>query len=581
MLMIAVLYARMFSLYGFDASRMQLPQVQPVPRMHPAQMQDAHMQAAQMKSSQMQAAQTQSAYLRSAQMQSVRMRRQSNQMQVTRMPPAQMPGQLFGPNNDPSSQATTNANSSLNPPLPGSNELTDRVALREKVDQELRFGWKFDTSEWGSGLDPIGDSLFGFTRKEYYFLKGYRLFKVPPFDLQWEIDRRRESEKLKALRPWYRKEGTDDSDLVLMSDAVLSQELEAFYGGMEKGKISDVTVPDKNHNDHNNATGVPTNLSRTNGKNALKSFVNGAHVGSDASDLLSKSLMKPGSGGRFIDSGVCIDGGRKRPLRKTANRSNICSEEIGLHRAGDEDEMTSVDHAPCDLEGFTSDRYHDTACDLQLGPWQASIGELTEKLQPKTPDFSPVEPSACISPLELTHLATGKSSNAPSIDVTVGKSSVMSGPTSSVKWMAAPPLDSASSSDSSLPSSPDTPTPHRGSTLWDKRLANAGSAPHTGQHYQWNCQHHHLGDARYALLEQAGDGQSTRLAYLTLFNRYRNRRNRKALHRRRAVMINEDVASEAMIKVEDDAETGYSSSHIPLRQKESKKFGKMTASCPV
>lgn len=576
--MIAVLYARMFAMHGFDPTRMQLAQVQPVPRMHPVQMQAAQMQAAQMQAAQMQAAQMQSARMRPAQIQSVHMHRQPTQMQVTRMPTAQMQvtrmppaqmqaGQLYALNNAPSSQSTTNANSSLNPLLPGSNKPTDRDALHGKVKQEIQIGWKFDISEWSKKPDPIQKDLYGFSRPEYTFLKENKLFKPTSFRLQWEIDRREESEKLNALRPWYRKEGTDDSDLVLMSNAVLSQELEAFYGGMEKGKISNVTVPDKTVNDHNNATGVATNLSRTRGKNGLKSFVGKAHVGRVASDLLSKMSMKARSGGRFRDSGVCIDGGRKIPLRKTAKPSKVGGEEIGLHRAGDEDELTSVDHAPCDLEGLTCDRYHDTACDLQLGPWQASIGELTKKFQPETPDPSLAEPSA-ISLLELTHLATGKSSNGPSIDLGVGESSITSQATS-VKWMVSP-LNSASSSDSSLPSSPETPTP-RGSRLWDKGWAKAGSAPHIGRQYQVKCKHH-PGDARYALLEQAGYGQSTRLAYLTLFNRYRNRRNRKALHRRRA-MINEDVDNDDMIKVED-AETGFSS-HIPTLQNRPKKFGKM------
>lgn len=565
--MIAVLYARMFAMHGFDPSRMQLAQVQPVPRMHPVQMQAAQMQAAQrqaaqMQASQMQSAQIQSAHMRPAHMQSVHMHRQPTQMQVTRMPPAQMQaGQLYALNNVPSCQSTTNADSSLNPLLPGSNKLTDRDALREKVNQELQFGWKFDISEWSKKPDPIQKNLYGFSRPEYIFLREHKLFKPTSFRLQWEIDRREESEKLNALRPWYRKEGTDDSDLVLMSNAVLSRELEAFYGG--------VTVPDKTLNDYNNATGVATNLSRTRGKNALKSFVGKAHIGRVASDLLSKMSMKSRSGGRFRDSGVCIDGGRKIPLRETANSSKLGGEETGLHRTVDEDELTSVDHAPCDLEGLTSDRYHDTACDLQLGSWQASIGELTKQFQPETPDSSLVEPSA-ISLLELTHLATGKSSKASTIDVGAEESSIMS-QAISVKWMASPP-NSASSSDSSLPSSPETPTP-RGSRLWDKGWAKAGSAHHIGRQYQVKCKHH-PGDARYALLEQAGYGQSTRLAYLTLFNRYRNRRNRKALHRRRA-MINKDVANADMIKVED-AETGFSS-HIPPLQNRLKKFGKMKA----
>ncbi len=544
---------------------MQFSQMQPV-QMQAAQMQAAQMQAAQMQAAQMQAAQMQAAQMQAAQMQSVHMHMQPTQMQVTHMPPAPMQaGQLYGLNNVPSSQSTTNANNSLNPLLPGPNEPTDRVALREKVEQEFQFRWKFDTSEWSKKPDPIQKNLYGFSRDEYRFLKEQKLLRATPFDLQWGIDRREESEKLKALRPWYRKEGTDDSDLVLMSDAVLSQELEAFYGGMEKGKISNMTVPDQSHNDHNNAAGVASNRSRTNGKNALNSFVDKAHVGSGASDLLSKFSMKAGPGARFSDSGVCIDGGLKMPLRKTANSFNFCGEEIGLYSAGDEDELTSVDHAPYDLEGFTSDRYHDTACDLQLGPWQASIGELTEDFQPKTPDCPPVQPSAT-SPLELTHIATGKSSNAPSANVAVRKSSLMSRPTS-VKWLA-PPLSPASSSESSLPSSPDTPTP-QWNTLWDKRLANAGLAPHIGYQLKYKA---HPGDARYALLEQAGDAQSNRLAYLALLNMYRNR---QALHKRRA--SDEDAASDDMIK-DEDAEIGCSS-HMPLKKK-SKKFGEMKT-CPV
>lgn len=519
----AVLFARMYVLHGFDASQMQ-----------PAQTRAVHMHM------------------------------NSTQMQVAHMPPAQMQaGQLYGLNIDSSSQSTTNANSSFNPLLLGPNKPTDSVALLKKVDHEFQFGWKFDTRDWSKKPDPIQKNLYGFSRKEYLFIKEQKLLRANPFYIQWEIDRGEESEKLKALRPWYRKEGTDDSDLVLMSDAVLSQELEAFYGGMKKGMISNVTIPDLNHNDHNNAVGVASNLSRTNGNNAL----NEAHVGSDASELLSKFSMEAVLGGRFSDSGICIVGGLKMQFRKTANSFNACCGEIGLYRTGEEDELTSVDHAPYDLEGFTSDEYHDTACDLQLGPWQASIGELTEKFHPKTPDCPPEQPSAT-SPLELTQLSTGISFSALPVDIVVRKSSLMICPTSA-KWSASP-LNSAPSSESSLPSSPDTPTPE-GNTLWDKRLTTAGLAPHIGLQFQLKCKPH-PGDARYALLEQIEDASSSRLAYWAFSNMYRNR---EALQKRRAK--DEDATSDHIIKVED-AGTGWSS-HIPLKKK-SKKFGEMKT-CPV
>ena len=556
--MIAVLYARMFVLHGFDTSRMLSAQMQPAQMQH-AQMQAIHMQPAQMQAIHKQPAQMQAIHMQPSHMQTA-------QVQAAQMPPARLQaGQLYGLNNVPSSQSATNANSSLNPLLPGPGKLTGNVALHKKVDHEFQYGWKFDTRDWRKTPDPMQRNLYGFTREEYLFIKEQKLLKTNPFYMQWEIDRREESDRLKALRPWYSNEGTDDSDLVLMSDAVLSKELEAFYGGMEKGKISNVTIPDPNNG---NNVGVASNLPRTNGQNALNSFIDEAHVGSDASELPSKFSMKAGFGGRLIGSGVCVDGGLKIPFQKTANSLNLCSEEIGLYRApGDEDELTSVDHAPYDLEGFTSDRYHDTACDLQLGPWQASIGELTEKFLLKTPDCPPEQPSAT-SPLELKQLATGKSSDTPPADVVVRKARLVGRPTS-VTWSASS-LNSASSSESSLPSSPDIPTP-QGNTLWDKRLANAGLAPYIGLHYQLKL-NPPPGDARYALLEQIGEASYSRLDHWALANMYRNL---GTVQKRRA--NDEDAASDNRIKVED-AETGWSS-HIPLKKK-AKKFGEMR-SCPV
>ena len=571
--MIAVLYARMFVLHGFDPSRMLSAQMQTAQMQH-AQMQHAQMQHAQMQHAQMQYAQMQAIHMQPAQMQASHMQSapmqpshmQTAQVQAAQMPPARLQaGQLYGLNPVPSSQSATNANSSLNPLLPGPGKLTGSVALHKKVDHEFQFGWKFDTRDWRNKPDPMQRNLYGFTREEYLFIKEQKLLNTNPFYMQWEIDRREESDRLKALRPWYRNEGTDDSDLVLMSDAVLSKELEAFYGGMEKGKISNVTVPDPNNG---NAVDVASNLSRTNGQNALNSFIDEAHVGSDASELPSKFSMKAGLRGRLIDSGVCVDGGLKIPFQKTANSFNLCSEEIGLYRApGDEDESTSVDHAPYDLEGFTSDRYHDTACDLQLGPWQASIGELTEKFLPKTPDCPPEQPSAT-SPVELIQLATGKSSDTPSAEVVVRKASLIGRPTS-VTWSASPP-NSPSSSESSLPSSPDIPTP-QGNTLWDKHVVNAGLAPYIGLHYQMKL-NPPPGDARYALLEQTGKASYSRLDHWAFANRYRILSTAQKRHAN-----DEDAANDNSIKVED-AETGWSS-HMPLKKK-AKKFGEM-GSCPV
>lgn len=529
--MIAVLLSRMYALNGYDASQMQPAQMQPaqmeLAQMQPAQMQTAQIQPSQMQAVSMQPAQMQAIRVQATQMQAVQM--QPTQMQAARMPPAQMQavqkqadrpqkvGHLSGLNNVPASRSTTTADvlsrsseakgsqpgiqkGPLIPLLPGPEKPIDTVALHQKVNREVEHGWKFDTRAWSKRPDTLPNYFYGFTREEYFFLRQQRLLNMNPSDIQWEIDRRDETDRLNALRPWYRNEGTDDSDLVPLSDAALSKELDAFYGGMENVKISDVTSSDLINGDRAIAAGDASNLS---GENTPNSFVNEA----DSSNLPSKLPMKAGLGGCFIDSGICINERLKLSSLKPLRSSCRCDEESGIDRfPEDEDELTSDVHAPYDLEGLTSDRYHETACDLQLAPWQVSIGELTKQFLPKMSDHSPDQPSSsarldsATSPLGFNKSATREAPATPSVEVAVRTPSLMGRPTKAK--LPAHTLNSTSS-ESSLPSSPVSPTP-QASTLWEKRVINAGLAPQIKRRYPFR-RRPQPGDARYALLEQMSE----------------------------------------------------------------------------
>lgn len=590
--MIAVLFARMYALNGYDPrmqpdrilpSQMQGVCLQPI-RMEPVQMQAVRMQPAQMQPTQMQAARMQPARMQPAHMQAA-------QMQAVRL---QQAGQLYGLNNVPtsrSSRSTTTANvlsrssegkgfqpgipkRSLIPLLPGPGKLVDTVALHEKVDRECEVGWKFDTRAWSRRPDPLLNYLYGFTREEYVFLKHQKMLNTDPL---WEIDRI-ELDQLKALRPWYHNEGTDDSDLVLLSDAALSKELDAFYGGMGNVKISDVKVSGPINGDRDFAAGIASNLPGTKGKSALNNFVEEAHVGSEDSAI----PMKLGPRGCFIDSGVCMgEHGSKEDkvaLRKTATSSNHCYEGSGTDRApDDEDELTSVVNAPYDLEGFTPDPYHDTACDLQLGPWQASIGELTKENLPKMPDCPPSSSArldGVTSLLGLEKSATSESPNTLSVDGAVRKPSLMGRSYPSKR--PACPLNSASS-ESSLPSSPETLTPQE-SYLWNKRLINAGLAPHIELRYQLKRKPQ-PGDAKYALLEQMSEMRvepNDSSGYLGYRASSTTDKNRKTAEKRRA--NDEDADSDDTIKAQDAEACG--TSHKPLKKK-LKKVEEMKAGGPA
>lgn len=576
--MIAVLFSRMYGLQGLNAFRMQPAQMQPA-QAQPAQMQPAQMQLAQMQPAQMQFVSMRDVNLQPAQMQFVSMpvvSMQPAQMQAVR---TQQAGQLFGLNNFPSSRSTTTANvlsgssetkgpqpgiqtGSLVPLLPDSKEPLDAAALHKKVNIELELGWKFDTRAWSKDPDPLLNYLYGFTRDEYFFIKQRKFLNMNPFDIQWELDRREESDRLNALRPWYRNEGTDDSDLVPLSDAALSKELDAFYGDLENVKNSDVTSSDPINVDRDIAAGVASNLSGTNGKHTVHSFVDEA----ESSKLSSEFSVKAGPGGSFIDSGIFIDGGHKLSLWKPARSSYRCGEESAIDRfPDDEDELTSDDHAPYDLEGLNSNRYLDTACDLQLGPWQAFMGEITNEYVPMMPDCPADQPSS--SPLGLNKSATGEVPSTPSVNVAVRTPSLMGRPTK-IKWTTYP-LNSTSS-ESSLPSSPEPPTPHS-SPLWEKRVINAGLAPDIERRYKLTGKYK-PGDARYALLEQMSEmgartNVSGRLDYRA-FSTAQN--NRKAVQKRD--LDDEDAASDDTLKDRDEG-TAWSS-HIPLKKK-SKKVGEM------
>lgn len=597
----AVLFSRMYGLQGLDAFRMQSAQMQPA-QVQPAQMQPAQMQPAQMQfvsmqdvqAAQMQFVSMEDVSMQASQMQGVWVQApqmQASQTQGVLVEAAQMQavrpqqaGQLFGLDNVPSSRSTTTANvlsgsseakgpqpgiqtGSLIPLLPDSEEPIDAAALHKKVNIELELGWKFDTRAWSKSPDPLLNYLYGFTREEYFFIKE-RKFLTDPFDIPWEIDRREESDRLNALRPWYRNEGTDDSDLVPLSDAALSKELDAFYGDLENVKMSDVTSSDPINVDRGIAAGVASKLSGTKGKNTVNSFVDEA----DSSEL---SSMKAGPGGSFIDSGIFIDGGHKLSLWKPARSSYRCGEEGAIDRfPDDEDELTSDDHAPYDLKGLKSDRYHDTACDLQLGPWQAFMGEITNECVPMMADYPPDQPSSSppldstISPLGLHKSATGEVPSTPSVNVAVRTPSLMGRPTKA-KWTTYP-LNSTSS-ESSLPSSPDSPTP-QSSPLWEKRVINAGLAPEMERRYQLRGKYK-PGDARYALLEQMNEmgartNVSGRLDYRAFPTTQKNRKTQKR------VLDDEDGASDDTLK-ERDAGTRRSS-HKPLKKK-SKKVGEMKA----
>lgn len=582
--MIAVLFSRMYGLHGLDAFRMQPAQMQFVSMqdvsMQPAQMQASQMQgvwvqAAQMQPPQMQASQTQGFPVQAAQMQAVR---------------PQQAGQLLGLNNDPSSRSTTTANvlsgsseakgpqpgiqtGSLIPP--GSEEPLDAAALHKKVNIELESGWKFDTRAWSKDPDPLLNHLYGFTRDEYFFIKQRKFLNTNPFDIQWEVDRQDESDRLNALRPWYRNEGTDDSDLVPLSDAALSKELDAFYGDLESVQISDVTSSDPINVDRGIAAGVASNLSGTKGKHTVHSFVDEA----DSSKLSSEFSMKAGPGGSFIDSGIFIDGGHKLSLWKPARSSCRCGEESAIDRfPDDEDELTSGDHAPYDLEGLNSDRYHNTACDLQLGPWQAFMGEITNEYVPMMPNRPPDQPSSspplynATSPLGFNKTATGEVPSTPSVNVAVRTPSPMGRPTKA-KWTTFP-LNSTSS-ESSLPSSPETPSP-QSSPLWEKRVINAGLAPDIERRYRLRGKYK-PGDARYALLEQMSEmGARTNVSGRLDYRAFpTTQKNRKTVQKRD--LDDEDDASDDTLK---DRDVGTSwSFHKPLEKKlkKVKKVGGMKA----
>ena len=590
-LMIAVLFSRMYGLRGLHAFRMQPAQMQPAQvqpaQMQPAQARPAQMQPAQVQPAQIQFVSMQDVSMQPAQMQFVSMQdvsMQTAQMQTFR---PQQAGQLSGLNNVPSSRSTTTANvlsgssgtkgpqpgiqtGSLIPLLPDSEEPLDAAALHKKVNIELEFGWKFDTRAWSKDPDPLLNYLYGFTRDEYFFIKQRKFLNTNPFDIQWEVDRQKESDRLNALRPWYRNEGTDDSDLVPLSDAALSKELDAFYGDLENVKISDVTSSDPINVDRGITAGVASNLSGTNGKHTVHSFVDEA----ESSKLSSEFSMKAGPGGSFIDSGIFIDGGHKLSLWKPARSSYRCGEESAIDRfPDDEDELTSDDHAPYDLEGLNSDRYLDTACDLQLGPWQAFMGEITNEYVPMMPDCPPDQPSSsppldsATSPLELNKSATGEIPSTPSVNVAVRTPSLMDRPTKA-KWTTYP-LNSTSS-ESSLPSSPETPTP-QSSPLWEKRVINAGLAPDIERRYKLRGKYK-PGDARYALLEQMSEmgartNVSGRLDYRAFST---TQKNRKEVQKRD--LDDEDAASDDTLK-DRDAGTSWSS-HKPLKKK-SKKVGEM------
>ena len=440
--MIAVLFLPTYGLQELDAFRMETARIQA------SQMQGDWGQAAQMKPPQMQVSQTQGVPVEAAQMQAVR---------------PQQAGQLFGLNNDPSSRSTTTANvlsgsseakrpqpgiqtGSLIPLLPDSEEPLDAAALHKRVNIELELGWKFDTRAWSKDPDPLLNHLYGFTRDEYFFIKQRKFLNTNSFDIRWEVDRQEESDRLNALRPWYRNEGTDDSDLLPLSDAALSNELDAFYGGLENVKISHVTSSDTINVDRGIAASVASSLPSTKGKHTVYSFVDEA----DSSKLLSESSTKAGPGGFCIDSGIFVDGGHKLSLWKPARSSYRCGEERGIDRfPDDEDELTSDDHAPYDLEGLNSDLYHDTACDLQLGPWQAFMGEITNEYVPMMPDCPPDQPSSSpplnsrTIPLGLNKSATGGIPSTPSVNVAVRMPSLMGRP-GKAKWTTYP-LNSTSS----------------------------------------------------------------------------------------------------------------------------------------